>query len=160
MKAVTLYRPGFLENALSDFDRYMGSFFGDYFFAPAERAFGGTSVSRPPAMDVRETENAYVIEAELPGFDEKDVEVRLDSSTLTIESKKEKTRSEDSSARAIADRAYLVRERRLSSFSRSFKLPENADYEGISASFRNGVLSLEIAKKAEAQKRVIPISKT
>jgi len=158
MKAVTLYRPGFLENALSDFDRYMGSFFGDNFFAPAERAFGRNAGFHPPAMDIRETEAAYIIEAELPGFDEKDVEVRLDSSTLTIESKKEDARSEDSSAKS--DRSYLVRERRLSSFSRSFKLPENADHEGISASFRNGVLSLEIAKKAEAQKRVIPISKT
>jgi len=159
MKAVTLYRPSFLENALSDFDRYMGSFFGDNFFAPAERVFGGNAVPRPPAVDVRETEAAYVLEAELPGFDEKDVEVRLDGSTLTIESKKEESSSGDPAAKAAAGRGYLVQERRLSSFSRSFKLPENIDHEGISASFKNGVLSMEIAKKAEAQKRVIPILK-
>ena len=157
MKAVTLYRPGFIESALSDFDRYMDSFFGGNFLTPSDRNFSGNYSFQRFPVDVRETETAYFLEAELPGFDEKDVEVRLDNSTLTIESKKEETSSD---ATDRTDRGYLIRERRLSSFSRSFKLPENIDPEGISASFKNGVLSLEIAKKAEAQKRVIQISKT
>ena len=148
MKAVTLYRPRILENALSDFDRYMESFFGDNFLSPSDRIF-----SRNPVVDVRENEKAYVLEAELPGFDEKDIEVRMDGNSLTITSKKEEEKSEEK------DKNYLLRERRVSSFSRSFKLPENADLEGISASFKNGVLSLEIQKKAEAQTRVIQISR-
>jgi len=154
MNAVTLYRPRILENALSDFDRYMDSFFGGNFLTPSERIF-----NRLPSVDVRETEKAYILEAELPGFDEKDIEVHVDGFNLTIESKKEEEKSDESAAKADADRNYLIRERRYSSFSRSFKLPENADPEGISASFKNGILSLEISKKAESQKRVIQISK-
>ena len=149
MKAVTLYRPRILENALSEFDRYMDSFFGDNFLTPSDRVF-----NRLPSVDVRDTENAYILEAELPGFDEKDIEVHVDNNTLTIESKKEEETKEENG------QSYLIRERRVSSFSRSFKLPENADAEGITASFKNGILSLEINKKAEAQKRLIQISKS
>ena len=158
MNAVTLYRPrvgvNALENVLSDFDRYMDSFFGGSFLSPSDRIF-----NRLPSVDVRETEKAYILEAELPGFDEKDIEVRLDSNTLTIASKKEEeSASKEVASKEASDQSYLLRERRISSFSRSFKLPENADSEGITASFRNGVLSLEIGKKAEAQKRLIEIS--
>jgi len=176
MKAVTLYRPGILENVVSDFDRYLNSFFGDNFLTPSERLFdgnfgfrGNNGLQRLPSVDVRETEKAYFLEAELPGLEEKDIEVRLDNNTLTIESKKEEERKipeqtsacacEESATSTGTDRNYLIRERRFSSFSRSFRLPENADPEGISASFKNGILSLEINKKAEAQKRVIQISK-
>ena len=154
MKAVTVYRPRILENALSDFDRYMDSFFGDNFITPSDRIF-----NRLPSVDVRETEKAYVLEAELPGFDEKDIEVHVDGSNLTIESKKEVEKSEESAVTTAADSNYLIRERRFSSFCRSFRLPENADPQGISASFKNGILSLEIGKRVEAQKRVIQISK-
>jgi HSP20 family protein len=148
MKTVTLYRPSVLENALSDFDRYMDSCFGDSFLSPADRIF-----NRLPAVDVRETDKAYVLEADLPGFEEKDVEVRLDNNALTIESKKEDEQKEAKNG------SYMIQERRSSSFSRSFRLPENADPEGITASFKNGVLSLEIGKRAEAQKRIIRINR-
>ena len=148
MKALTLYRPNVLENALSGFDRYLDSFFGENFLTPSERIF-----NRLPSVDIRETEKAYVIEAELPGFDEKDIEVRLDNASLTIESKKEEEKNDGK------DGNYLIRERRVSAFSRSFRLPDNADNENVTASFKNGVLFLEIAKKAEAQTKVIKISK-
>ena len=150
MKSLTLYRPNVLENALSGFDRYMDSFFGDNFLTPSDRIF-----SRLPSVDVRETEKSYVLEAELPGLDEKDIEVRLDGNNLTIGSKK----TEEKEGETKTGNNYLIRERRFSSFSRSFKLPENSDSEGIKASFRNGILSLEIQKKAEAQAKVIQISK-
>jgi len=155
MKALTLYRPRVLENALSDFDRYLDSFFGDNFLNPSDRIF-----NRTPSVDIRETEKSYVLEAELPGFDEKDIAIRLDGNNLTIESRKEedkKTPVPDGEYRENGN--YLIRERRVSSFSRSFKLPENADSEGITASFKNGILSMEINKKAEAQTKLIQISK-
>jgi HSP20 family protein len=150
MKALSLYRPNVLENALSGFDRYLDSFFRDNFLDPADRV-----LSRLPSVDVKETEKAYVLEAELPGLDEKDIEIRLDGNTLTLQSKKAEEKEETNNG----DGSYLIRERRFSSFSRSFKLPENADKEGITASFRNGILSLEIGKKTEAQARLIQISK-
>jgi len=157
MKALTNYRPGtfgprVLENVLSDFDRYMDSFFGDTFHNPSDRL-----VSRVPPVDVRETEKAYVLEMELPGFTEKDIEIRLDGNNLTVNSNFKKEANEEPAAKEEGN--YLIRERRLLSFVRSFKLPENADPEGISASFRNGILFLELGKKAETQARVIQISK-
>ena len=171
MKAVTLFRPrefNPLENAFTGFDRYLDSFFGDNFLSPSERVF-----NRPPSVDVYENEKAYTIEAELPGYDEKDIEIRLDGNKLTIESKRNLgSRNLDSKDHVSSDSGekeaekkddtktgsnYLIKERRVSSFSRTFKLPENADTEGITASFRNGVLLLEIKKKAETQARVIQI---
>jgi HSP20 family protein len=147
MKTVTLYRPTVLENTLSGFDRYMNSFFGNNALTPSDRIF-----NRLPAVDVRETEKSYILEAELPGYTEKEIEVHLDNSTLTIESKRDEEKKEEK------HETYMIRERRYSSFSRSFKLPENADSEGISASFKNGVLTLEIKKRAETQKKVIQIN--
>jgi len=157
MKTVTLYRPNgtnsVLEKTLSGFDRYLESFFGDNFLTPSDRIF-----NRLPSVDVRETEKTYVLEAELPGLDEKDIQVRLDGRNLTIESKKVEEKNEEGTAKD-SEGNYLIRERRFSSFSRSFKLPENADPEGVSASFKNGILSLEINKRAEAQTKVIQIAK-
>ena len=156
MKALTLYRPNhnLLENALGGFDRYLDSFFGDNFFGPTERIF-----NRPPLVDARETEKAYLLEMELPGFDEKDIEIRLDGRNLTIESKK-LVEKDEKKAETDTDGNYLIRERRLSSFSRAFKLPENTDTEDISASFSKGILTLEINKKAEAQAKLIKIEKS
>ena len=148
MKTVTVYRPRVFDNFLTEFDRQMDSFFGDSFLTPSDRIF-----NRLPAVDVRETDKSYLLEADLPGFDENDIEIHLDNNTLTIESKKTEEKKEEKTN-------YMVQERRLSSFSRSFSLPENADRESISAKFKNGVLSVEIGKLAEAQKRAIEISKS
>ena len=171
MNALTYYRPrvgvSALENAFGGIDRYLNSFFGDTFLTPSDRIFNRFEARFPP-VDVRETEKAFILEVELPGFDEKDIEIRLDNNTLIIESKKEDEKNKEAVSKVASDevvskeasgRSYLIRERRVSSFSRSFKLPENADSGEIGASFKNGILSLEIGKKAEAQKRVIQISK-
>jgi HSP20 family protein len=143
-----------IENALNDFDRYMESFFGESPLTPA------ASFGREPAVDIRETADAYELLAELPGYDEKNIEVHVDGGVLTIETKKEeKTERNVSPAKdeKAAEERYVIRERRSASFSRSFKLPENADMEAITAAFKNGLLSLEIKKRAEAKKRVIQI---
>jgi len=155
MKTVSLYRPRVLENALSDFDRYMESFFGDNFVNPSDRIF-----NRVPAVDVRENEKGYILEADLPGFDEKDIEIRLDGNNLIISSRKAEEKNSGDAANGGQEGNYLIRERRYTSFSRSFRLPENANPEAISASFKNGILSLEIGKRAEAQQRVIQITKS
>ncbi|GHV87099.1 hypothetical protein AGMMS50255_3950 [Spirochaetia bacterium] len=158
MKTVTLYRPFNIENALKDFDRYLETFFGDSPLAPADRIF-----NHLPAVDVREKEDAYLLEADLPGYDEKSIQVHVDGGTLTIESQQES--SEEAGQRDASPEntekgkdLFLIRERRTSSFSRSFKLPENADSNAVSASFKNGILSLEIKKRSEAQKRMIQIN--
>jgi HSP20 family protein len=152
MKAMTMYRPSTIQNYLSDFDRCLESFFGDSLLAPAARI-----LNHLPAVDVRETETAFMLEMELPGHDEKIIEIHVDGSNLSIASKQEEAKEEKKDGEGNQE-TYILRERRVNSFSRSFKLPENADPEAVSAAFRNGVLSLEIKKRAEAQKRTIQIS--
>jgi HSP20 family protein len=101
-------------------------------------------------VDVKENADGYLLEADLPGFTEKDIEVRVDDRTLTIESKKkEETKKEEG--------GYVLRERRSTSFSRAFTLPDDADAESVQASFRNGVLELEIKKRPEAKRRQIEV---
>jgi len=159
MSGLTFYSPRVLGNALSNFDSYLNSFFKDTFSGYPERIY-----KRLPSVDMRETEKTYSLEVELPGFDETAIQVRLDGATLTIESQKsdeQKVSKEADGAEGAAklEGSYLLRERSLSSFSRSFNLPENADPEGITASFKNGVLHVEITKKPESQRRVIQIEK-
>lgn len=153
MKSLTMYRPNTIENTLNDFDRYFESFFGN---GPLSSA--GRMLTQLPAVDVRETEKSYLLEMDLPGYEEKDIEIHVDGGSLTIESRREDSR-EEKKQEDKARGTYVLRERKLNSFSRSFKLPENADPASITADFRNGVLSMEIGKRAEARKRVIQINK-
>jgi HSP20 family protein len=159
MKTLTLYRPHAMQHALSDFDRYFESFFGDSPLAPA------TSVlNRVPAVDIRETEKAYVLEMELPGYDEKNIDLHIDGSKLSIASKQEETKEEKGKENTSPAEpmppaeSWILRERRVTSFTRSFKLPENANPEEVSAEFKNGILTMAIQKRAEAQKRTIQIN--
>lgn len=148
MNAVSFYRPVSIGKTLNDFDRYLDSFFDSSLSSSDSRIRGDI-----PAVDVRETDAGYFLEAELPGFDEKNIQVHVDGGNLTIESRKE----EETKKEERKDGNYLIRERRRMSFSRSFKLPENANTEQVSAVFKNGVLSLEIKKRAESQKRLVKI---
>ena len=147
---MTMYRPNTIQNTLNDFDRYFETFFGDSILAPAARM-----LNQLPAVDIKETENAYILDMDLPGYDENNIEVHVDGSSLTITSKQEEEKKgKDDENQGT----YILRERRISSFSRSFKLPENADPEAVTAAFKNGILNLQIKKRAEAQKRTIQIS--
>jgi len=150
MKTLAMYNPNTIQSALSDFDRYFESFFGDSILSPAARI-----LNHMPAMDIQETENSYVLEMDLPGYDEKNIEVHVDGSSLTIASKQEEKKEKKNDEN---QGTYILRERRLNSFSRSFKLPENADPETVNAAFKNGILTLQIKKRAEAQKRTIQIN--
>jgi HSP20 family protein len=93
---------------------------------------------------------------ELPGYDEKNIEVHVDGSSLTISSKEEDAREEKKNTENSG--TFILRERESSSFTRSFKLPDNADPEAVNAAFKNGILNLQIKKRAEAQKRTIQIN--
>jgi len=146
MKTITFYRPNTIQNIMNEFDNCLESL--DSLLPPATRLF-----NHMPVVDVREVEDAYILEMELPGYDEKSINVHVDNSNLTIASKQEieEVKNEENGV-------YLIKERRMSSFSRSFKLPQNANPETVSAAFKNGVLCLEIKKRAEAQKRAIMIN--
>jgi HSP20 family protein len=144
-----MYHPMESVRTLVDIDRLINSFFDH----PGEAKQGNAGLSGYPLVDVRETDSGYFFEAALPGYDEKDVEVNIDGNSLTIESK-----SGQNTEKKDAEGSYLLRERYIESFSRSFKLPDNADPSQIDANFKNGLLTLEIKKRAESQKRAIAIN--
>jgi HSP20 family protein len=116
-----------------------------------DSSFFGSSAS-VPAVDVRETEEAYLMEIDLPGLTEKDVEVKLDNSLLTISSKKEEKKEQKSNG-------YILKERSASEFRRSFVIPEEVDREKITAAFTNGVLSMSFPKVPAAKPRTIEVRK-
>jgi HSP20 family protein len=105
-----------------------------------------------PAMDLVEKEDGYEITAELPGLDEKNVEIKLSNHTLTIKGEKHE-QTEDK------QKDYYLSERRYGSFQRTFQLPEGVDTNKVDASFAKGVLTVKLPKTAEAQKaeKTIPI---
>ena len=106
--------------------------------------------SRTPAVDVRETENEYLMEAELPGLTDKDIELNVEDNILTLSSKKEQNQEEKKNG-------YLIRERRKHEFARTFVLPKDVDREKIKGEFKNGLLVVSIPKKPEAKPRKIDV---
>ena len=138
MKHVIPYRPNRL-SVLNDFDRIFDGFLNE----PA-------TSWKSPSVDIVEDEDRYLLEAELTGLSEKDVDVKVEDNLLTISSKVEE-------AKEKAERSYLLRERKNYQFSRSFVLPKDVNREKIVASFKNGLLSLELPKLPETKPRKIDI---
>jgi HSP20 family protein len=110
-----------------------------------------TSSSFAPAVDVYEDDHQVTLKIEVPGIDEKDIDVRLKNNTLTVhgERKLEKEEKEEN---------YRRVERQYGSFTRSFTLPTTVDAEGVSAQYDKGVLKIRLNKKAEAKPKQIKIS--
>jgi len=98
-----------------------------------------------PAVDIAESEKAYEITAELPGLEEKDIEVKLANGGLTIKGEKQEEKEEKK-------KDYYLHERRFGSFERSFQLPDGVDADKVEASFKKGVLKVTLPKTPEAQK--------
>ena len=113
-----------------------------------EKRFFG---QRTPALktDIRETENAYILEADLPGFAREDVRAEIKNGYLTI-------RAERSSESKNEGESYLRRERTSGVFTRTFDL-EGIDAEAITASFKNGVLTMELPKAKEKEASAVEI---
>lgn len=108
-----------------------------------------------PRVDIKEKKDAYVLHMDLPGRKDKDVDIELDKNVLTISSK---TNSKEEKEEKGADgEKYLVKERRMSSFSRSFTLPEDVAQEGVKASFKDGTLEVTMPRKALAAPKKIAI---
>src|SRR6516165_9688682 len=110
-----------------------------------------TTSSFAPAVDVYEDEHNVSLKIEIPGIDEKDIDVRVENNTLTVhgERKFEKEEKEENFRRV---------ERQYGSFTRSFSLPNTVDSENIEANYDKGVLKIRLAKKAEAKPKQIKIN--
>jgi HSP20 family protein len=107
---------------------------------------GEISWAKVPAVDIAEKEKEYEITAELPGMEEKNIEVKFADGILTIKGEKKEEKEEKK-------KDYYLSERHFGSFQRSFQVPEGVDADKIDASFKNGVLTVILPKSPEAQKR-------
>lgn len=140
MNSLAFFNPRFTSDLFDVIDRNLSD------FVPAE------TTTASPKVDVRETPNAYILDMDLPGVSEKDVEINLKDRVLSISSKKEEKKEEKK------DGEWLIRERRTASFCRRFTLPQDIDTENVSAEFKGGVLTIDIPRRPETQSRQISIT--
>ena len=141
MRSLVTYRP--YRPSPVNFDRWFDSLFQDW----SRPAFATAA----PRVDVREQADSYHLEAELPGLTEKDFTVNVEHNLLTIASQSERESQRD-------EHGYVIRERRSGTFKRSFALPQDVDAEQISASFRDGLLTVTVPKSAKGQRKQIAVT--
>ena len=98
-----------------------------------------------PAVDFVESDKAYEITAELPGMDEKDIEIKVTEESLTIKGAREEKKEQK-------EKGYHLQERRYGSFERSFGLPDGVDTNKVEASFKKGLLTVTLPKKPKVNK--------
>jgi HSP20 family protein len=110
-----------------------------------------TTAAFVPAVDVDEDEKKVMLKLEVPGIDQKDLDVSVENNTLTVKGER-KFESEEK------EENFHRIERRYGSFFRAFTLPSTVDTEHVQASYNAGVLKLELAKKPEAQPKQIKIN--
>lgn len=120
-----------------------------------DRFFGESPLGRPadswlPRADLSETKDAFVVTAELPGLEAKDVKVSMSGDLLTIEGEKKKEKEEK-------DENFHYTERYQGSFRRSFQLSGAVKEEKVEASFKNGVLKVNLPKAEETKKKEITV---
>ena len=98
-----------------------------------------------PAVDIVEKDGGFEVTVELPGMDEKNIEVNVANGCLTIKGEKQEEKEEKK-------KDYHLQERHFGSFERRFQVPEGVDASKIEANFRKGVLTVTLPKRAEAKK--------
>ena len=144
--------PDVWQSFRSEMDRLLDRFAGGFGLPAFRRMFDierpwwpESSFSFPtPAVDVTEDDKAYKITAELPGLDEKSIDVTLSGEMLTLKGEKRYEKEEEDKNRHVSERAY-------GAFQRSFALPSGVDRDKIAAEFSKGVLKITLPKSAEAQ---------
>ena len=149
--ALQSWRP--FETLRHEMNRLFDEFGGGFWRSPFHRStfdiapFFRREIEWPttPAVDVSETDKTYEITAELPGMDEKNVDVKFANGVLSIKGEKQDEKEEKK-------KDYYVRERSFGSFERTFQVPDGVDTDKIEASFKKGVLTVTLPKSAEAQK--------
>jgi HSP20 family protein len=131
----------------------MNRLFNTFFDSSTQRNGGGRAVARRwiPAVDVVETDEHFVVRADLPGLSENDVKIEVEDNVLTISGERKSEHEQNS-------KGYYRVERSYGSFSRSLTLPEGVDADAIQASFDSGVLEVQIPKPEQHKPRKVQIS--
>jgi HSP20 family protein len=119
---------------------------------PFRGELGGGNLEFVPRFDVKETKDAYVIQADLPGVKDEQLEVSLSGNLLTISGHREEEHREEGES-------YYTVERSHGNFVRSFTMPDGVDSENVNADLDAGVLTVHIPKKPEVQPKKIAIGK-
>jgi HSP20 family protein len=147
-----------LESLRREVDRLFEDFGSSFWRAPLRSTLDvepfwrrDWSLATTPAVDIVEKDNAFEITADLPGMDEKNIEVNVTNGTLTIKGEKKDEKEEKK-------KDYFLQERYVGSFQRSFRVPDGVDADKIDARFTKGVLTVTLPKTAEAQKPVKKIA--
>lgn len=148
MNALTRWDP-FRE--LEDMHRRLSSLVDDESFARRRNGKEAMTVAEwAPTVDIVEDEKHYVIKAELPEVKKEDVHVRVENGVLTITGERKAEKEEK-------NKKYHRIERSYGSFARSFSLPENVEAEKVSAAYKDGVLTVTVAKSEKAQPKHIEV---
>ena len=112
--------------------------------APARAVF-------TPTVDVEETDTGFLLQADVPGMNEETIEIMVEDNALILKGSR-------SAPHSTEGRSGHLRERRFGSFERRFKLGSHIDQDHIEASYKNGVLTIELPKSGSAQPRQIPVA--
>lgn len=129
----------------SEMDRVFDRFAKGFSFPSLEPFWTSDVELSAPAVDLTEDDKAYKVTAELPGMDEKDIDVTVSGGALVIKGEKKQEKEEK-------NKNYYLSERSYGSFQRSFSLPDGVDQDKIAADFAKGVLTVTLPKTADAQK--------
>lgn len=130
----------------------VGRFFEDFFSDfPWTSSLPEFKESWMPSVDILEKNGNIILRAELPGMDEKQIDLKIEGDTLTLKGER-KMDNEDKKSN------YHRLESYYGSFVRSFRLPDTVDFEKINAEYKNGVLTITLPKKPEVKPREIPVS--
>ena len=133
---MTLVKWNPTRSLITDFDRIFDSMFTH------DSPRLSLAQSCMPAVDVTETETEFLLSADMPGLDKKDVSIDIHDGVITI-----KGESAIDNEKSTDD--YRIRERQLGSFNRSFRLPDNVNEVKVAAKFNNGVLKITLPKAKE-----------
>jgi HSP20 family protein len=139
-----------LTSIQNEMNRLFNTFFDTPTSSGGNGGNGGTLRRWIPAMDLVETEDHFVLKADLPGLTESDVNLELEDNVLTVSGERKAEHEEKSEGFYRVERAF-------GRFSRSLTIPEGVDAEAIAADFNDGVLEVRIPKPAERQPHRIAI---
>lgn len=132
---------------IGEFQKQMNALFDNFFDDESWLAAGEKTGVFVPRFEISESDAGIDVTAELPGMDEKDIDVSIDGNILSIKGEKHTEHEED-------EKNYRISERSYGAFQRSFSLPEGLDLEKVDAKFKNGVLKMCLPKTEESRKNV------
>jgi HSP20 family protein len=135
------------ENGLDSFRRNIDKVFDDFFFLTPTSLFKS---DWEPTIDVEEDDKSIHVKAEIPGIEEKDLDVKIEDNVLTLSGEKKEERKEEK-------KNYIFSERKFGSFSRSISLPEGIKTDKINATFKKGILNIDIPKDETKESKKIEI---